>query len=74
MIKERNISLNVSDSAKEFILAKGTNLKYGARPLRRAIQRYVEDEISEMILRTEVTDGQTLNVDMENDELKIKVV
>ena len=73
-LKERNISLNVSDSAKEFILAKGTNLKYGARPLRRAIQRYVEDEISEMILRTEVTDGQTLNVDMENDELKIKVV
>ena len=73
-LKERNISLNVSNSAKEFILAKGTNLKYGARPLRRAIQRYVEDEISEMILRTEVTDGQTLNVDMENDELKIKVV
>ena len=73
-LKERNISLNVSDSAKEFILAKGTNLKYGARPLRRAIQRYVEDEISEMILRTEVTDGQTLNVDMENNELKIKVV
>ena len=73
-LKERNISLNVSNSAKEFILAKGTNLKYGARPLRRAIQRYVEDEISEMILRTEVTDGQTLNVDMENYELKIKVV
>ena len=73
-LKERNISLNVSNSAKEFILAKGTNLKYGARPLRRAIQRYVEDEISEMILRTEVTDGQTLNVDMENDELKMKVV
>ena len=73
-LNERNIYLTVSNSAKEFILSKGTNLKYGARPLRRAIQRYVEDEISEMILRGEVTDGQTLNVDMENDELKIKVV
>ena len=73
-LNERNIYLTVSNSAKEYILSKGTNLKYGARPLRRAIQRYVEDEISEMILRNEVTDGQTLNVDMENDELKIKVV
>ena len=73
-LNERNIYLTVSNSAKEFILSKGTNLKYGARPLRRAIQRYVEDEISEMILRGEITDGQTLNVDMENDELKIKVV
>ena len=73
-LNERNIYLTVPNSAKEFILSKGTNLKYGARPLRRAIQRYVEDEISEMILRGEVTDGQTLNVDMENDELKIKVV
>ena len=73
-LNERNIYLTVSNSAKEYILSKGTNLKYGARPLRRAIQRYVEDEISEMILRGEVTDGQTLNVDMENDELKIKVV
>ena len=72
-LNERNISLTVSNSAKEFILSKGTNLKYGARPLRRAIQRYIEDEISEMILRNEVTDGQTLNVDMENNELKIKI-
>ena len=70
---DKNISLNVSENAKDFILEKGTNLKYGARPLRRAIQRYVEDEISEMILKGDVHDGQTINVDIENNELKFNI-
>ena len=73
-LNDRNISLIVSEAAKEFILSKGTNLKYGARPLRRAIQRYIEDEISEMILKGEVKDGQKVVVDVENNELKINVV
>ena len=54
-------------------MSKGTNLKYGARPLGRAIQRYIEDEISEMILKGDVKDGQKVVVDVENDELKINV-
>ena len=72
-LNDRNISLIVSEAAKEFILSKGTNLKYGARPLRRAIQRYIEDEISEMILKGDAKDGQKVVVDVENDELKINV-
>ena len=72
-LADKNISLNVSENAKDFILEKGTNLKYGARPLRRAIQRYVEDEISEMILKGDVHDGQTINVEIENNELKFNV-
>ena len=72
-LADKNISLNVSENAKDFILEKGTNLKYGARPLRRAIQRYVEDEISEMILKGDVHDGQTINVDIENNELKFNI-
>ena len=60
-------------SSKQFILNKGTNIKFGARPLRRAIQRYVEDEISDMILRSEVVDGQTINVDFKNDKLTFDV-
>ena len=72
-LAEKNMSLTVSDTAKGFILEKGTNLKFGARPLRRAIQRYVEDEISEMILRNEVHDGQNITVDFENDNLKFDV-
>ena len=46
-LADKNISLIVSDEAKKYLMKKGTDLKYGARPLRRAIQRYVEDELSE---------------------------
>ena len=72
-LAEKNMTLEVSESAKEFILEKGTNLKFGARPLRRAIQRYVEDEISEMILRNEVHEGQNITVNLENENLKFDV-
>ena len=63
VLLDKDISLQVSKQAKEFILNKGTNLKFGARPLRRAIQRYVEDEISEQLLRGEIKNGQTIIVD-----------
>ena len=72
-LAEKDINLTFSDEAKNYILDKGTNLKFGARPLRRAIQRYVEDEISEMILRDEVHEGQNINVTFENDNLKFEV-
>ena len=69
-LAQKNITLSLSDEAKEFILDKGTDLKYGARPLRRAIQRYIEDEISEMLLRGQVINGQNISVELENDKLK----
>ncbi len=72
-LKHKDISFEISNSAKQFILDKGTNIKFGARPLRRAIQRYVEDEISEMILRSEVVDGQTITVDFKNYALTFNV-
>ena len=68
-LAEKNMTLEVSESAKEFILEKGTNLKFGARPLRRAIQRYVEDEISERILRGEIVDGDNIKVTRDGDKL-----
>ena len=72
-LADKNITINVLDSAKDFILEKGTNLKFGARPLRRAIQRYVEDEISEKILRGEIHEGQNVEISLENDTLKFSV-
>ena len=72
-LSDKNISLDVSDEAKDYLLEKGTNLKFGARPLRRAIQRYVEDEISEMLLRGEVHDGQNITINLENDTLRFIV-
>ena len=71
-LANKDIKLSVSKSAKQFILDKGTDLKYGARPLRRAIQKYIEDEISEMILKGDVLPLQTLKVDCKDDKLTFK--
>ena len=67
ILKEKNITLEVSDEAKQFILEKGSDFKYGARPLRRAIQKYIEDEIAEKILLNEFTNGDTIKVSRNND-------
>ena len=68
-LANKDISLNISKEAKEYILEKGTNLKFGARPLRRAIQRYIEDEISERILKGEISNGQKINIEKKEDSL-----
>ena len=62
VLLDKDISLQVSEKAKKFILEKGTNLKYGARPLRRAIQRYIEDEIADKILKGEIKNGETIKI------------
>ena len=72
-LNDKDIKMNISDTAKDFILEKGTDIKFGARPLRRAIQRYIEDELSEMILKGELLDGQTIEIDFKNNELKFEV-
>ena len=69
-LDNKNIKLEVSEEAKRYILEKGTDLKYGARPLRRAIQKYIEDEISEMILKGEIEQYQTVEVSLEDDKLQ----
>ena len=72
-LSSKEIYLDVTKEAKNYILEKGTDLKYGARPLRRAIQKYIEDEIAEMVLRNEVSANQTITVTVENDKLKFNV-
>lgn len=72
-LDDKNIIMNVAKEAKNWLLQKGTDLKYGARPLRRAIQRYVEDELSDMILKGELKNGECVNVDVEKDKLKFDV-
>ena len=72
-LANKDITLNISKEAKEYILEKGTNLKFGARPLRRAIQRYIEDEISERILKGEISNGQEINITIKNDNLEFNV-
>ena len=73
-LANKDIKLSVSTSAKKYVLEKGTDLKYGARPLRRAIQKYIEDEIAEMLLRSDVLPGQTVKVEARKDGLKFTAV
>ena len=72
-LSDKDIKMNISKTAKNYILEKGTDIKFGARPLRRAIQRYIEDELSEMILRQQLLDGQTVNIDFIDGNLKFEV-
>ena len=71
VLNDRNIGLILTDEAKKYVLTKGTDLKYGARPLRRAIQRYVEDELSDMILKSELTNGKKVLVDYDKEKDKL---
>ena len=72
VLNDKNIGLILTDEAKNYLLEKGTDLKYGARPLRRAIQRYVEDELSDMILRKELENGKKVLVEYNKEENKLE--
>ncbi len=69
-LSERGIELEMSDEALRLISKAGYDLKYGARPLRRAIQRMVEDALSEEILRGEVRLGDRVCANVQDDQLK----
>ena len=73
-LQEKDISMEVSLDAKKFLLEKGTDIKYGARPLRRAIQRCLEDELSDMILRSELSNGNTVKVDLGDNKLNFSII
>lgn len=65
--KNKKINIDVTDKLKAFILEKGYNSKYGARPLRRAIQKYIEDEIAEAYLKGSLKENSSVTVTI-NDE------
>ena len=72
-LSDKDIKMYVSENAKRFLLEKGTDIKYGARPLRRAIQRYLEDELSELILRSELKNGNTVSIDLNENKLSFEI-
>ena len=71
-LEDLDITLEVSDSAKIFIADKGFDTEFGARPLKRAIQKMVEDQISEELLKGTVKTGTEILVDLSDDKLVIK--
>jgi ATP-dependent Clp protease ATP-binding subunit ClpC len=75
---ERELSLNLSDQAKDLLVEKGWDPAMGARPLRRAIQRYIEDPLADKVLSSSMEPGSTVEVDKaadgEDPEVKIEIV
>lgn len=63
--------LEITDAAKNFIAEKGYDVQFGARPLKRAIQKYLEDELAEMIIRATVQEGDAIRVDFDQENHKI---
>ena len=73
-LDERNIRIVLSDEAKEWLSREGFDPVYGARPLRRAVQRYVENPLSSRILAGELADGDTVRLDAGQDGLMFEVM
>ena len=74
-IKELGYNLKLTKKAKDYIADKGFDKQYGARPLKRAIQKYIEDALAEEIIASQIEEGDTINMDLDKkaDELVIKV-
>ena len=71
-LNTKNLNLQVSDEAKAWLCDKGYEPKYGARPLRRVIARYVEDALASLYIRGELKDGDTVTVSVEENELNVE--
>ncbi len=72
-VKELGYSLNLSEKAKAFVAEKGFDKQFGARPLKRAIQKYVEDALAEEIITSKISIGDEIYMDFEDDATELKV-
>jgi len=74
-ILDLGYTLKLSDKAKDYIADKGFDKKYGARPLKRAIQKYIEDALAEEIVNSKLAEGDTIFMDLDDkkNELTIKI-
>jgi ATP-dependent Clp protease ATP-binding subunit ClpB len=73
LLKDRKITLDLTDAARRWLGRVGYDPVYGARPLKRAVQRYVQDPLADKLLAGEIPDGSTVRLDEGDGELKITV-
>jgi ATP-dependent Clp protease ATP-binding subunit ClpB len=73
LLKDRKITLDLTDAARRWLGRVGYDPVYGARPLKRAVQRYLQDPLAEKLLGGEIPDGSTVKIDEGDGELKIAV-
>lgn len=71
--EQMNIELNIRDNVKKFIVEKGSDDKFGARPLRRAVQTYIEDAMAEEVLNGNIKNGDKVVVSMKGTEIKFSI-
>ena len=70
-VSDLGYTLEITEGAKDFLATKGYDVQFGARPLKRAIQKYLEDEMAELIIRASVGEGDTIVVDFDTKEQRI---
>ncbi len=73
-IEQMGYQLNITDSAKEMVATKGYDVQFGARPLKRAIQNYIEDLVCERILEGTLHDGDTIHIDKKENAEELTIV
>ena len=66
-VKHRNLELHLDDQAKDFLVEKGHDPAYGARPMRRAVERYLEDPLAEELLKESLHPGEPIQVTLDPD-------
>ena len=73
-LTERGAKIEITDSAKDLILDKGYDIKYGARPLKRSIQKYLEDKLAEFSLREKIDNRTIITCDRKDDNIEITII
>jgi ATP-dependent Clp protease ATP-binding subunit ClpC len=71
-LKEKGLRLNASDSALDFLVQKGFDEKFGARPLKRTIRKYIEDPLSDDIISERIKQGDVIGLEAEGDRMVLK--
>ena len=72
-IRKMGFSVEMDEKAKDFIVSKGWDENYGARPLRRAIQRYVEDDLADEIIKADILPGDTIKITADEEHVFFEV-
>jgi ATP-dependent Clp protease ATP-binding subunit ClpC len=71
--KEMGFTVEISDPAKDFIADKGYDAEYGARPLARAIQKYIEDPLAEEIIQSRLNEGDLIKIKFDQDKKEVLI-
>lgn len=73
-LAEKDISMEVTAKAKEFVLENSYNKTYGARPMRRYIEKHIEDKLAQMIIRNEIKSGDKVKADVKKDDIYVEKI